>query len=42
MEPDWDCLDLLHAASQRLDIIPAAQKIFNADGKNYSCLFSLF
>lgn len=32
VEADWDCHDLLHNASQRLEIIPAAQKIFNADG----------
>jgi hypothetical protein len=33
IEPDWSFLDLLHAASQRLDIIPSAEKIYNADGK---------
>eukprot|EP01038_Epipyxis_sp_PR26KG_P005993 gene5993-8251_t len=32
MEPDWTYLDLLHAASQRLDMVPAAKKVFNADG----------
>lgn len=32
MEPDWDCLDLLNAASQRLDMVPAARRIFNVDG----------
>jgi hypothetical protein len=32
IEPDWSFLDLLHAASQRLDIIPSAEKIYNADG----------
>ena len=34
MEPEWDCLDLLNAASQRMDMVPAAKRVFNADG-NY-------
>jgi len=33
MEPEWDCLDLLNAASQRMDMVPAAKRVFNADGK---------
>ena len=37
MEPDWDCLDLLNAASQRLDMVPAARRIFNVDGTTTAC-----
>lgn len=37
MEPDWDCLDLLNAASQRLDMVPAARRIFNVDGTPTAC-----
>jgi hypothetical protein len=33
MEPDWDILDLLNAASLRLDMVPAAKRVFNPDGK---------
>jgi hypothetical protein len=36
VEADWDCQDLLHNASQRLDVIPAAQRIFNADGAQFA------
>lgn len=32
MEPDWSYLDLLNAASQRLDLVPAAKRIFSVDG----------
>lgn len=39
MEPDWDFLDLLNAASQRLELVPVAERIFNADGQYY-CLLS--
>lgn len=38
MEPDWDCLDLLNAASQRLDMVPAARRIFNVDGMH--CVYT--
>jgi len=32
MEPDWSYLDFLNAASQRLNMVPAAKRVFNADG----------
>jgi len=32
MEPDWSYLDFLNAASQRLNMVPAAKRGFNADG----------
>ena len=32
MEPDWDFLDFLNAASTRLNMVPAATRVFNADG----------
>lgn len=32
IEPDWKYIDLLHAASQRLEVIPSAKRIFNANG----------
>jgi len=32
IEQDWTCLDFLIAASQRLEIVPAANRVFNADG----------
>jgi hypothetical protein len=32
MEPDWSVLDFLNAASNRLDMIPPAKRVFNADG----------
>ena len=33
LEPDWSILDLLNAASQRLELVQAAKRVFNADGK---------
>lgn len=32
MESDWTYLDFLNAASQRLNMVPAAKRVFNADG----------
>lgn len=32
IEAEWLLLDLLNAASQRLDIAPAARRVFNANG----------
>jgi hypothetical protein len=33
LEPDWSCLDFLNAASQRLNMVPAAKRLFNSDGQ---------
>lgn len=33
IEPDWNYLDLLNASSQRLDLVPSAKRIFNANGE---------
>lgn len=33
MEADWTYLDFLNAASQRLNMVPTAKKMFNVDGK---------
>eukprot|EP01035_Chromulina_nebulosa_P035816 gene35816-48155_t len=32
MEPDWSYFDFLNAASHRLNMCPAAKRLFNADG----------
>lgn len=32
VEPDWSILELVNAASQRLDMMPAAKRVFNGDG----------
>lgn len=32
IEPDWEYLDFVNAASHRLNVIPAANRVFNADG----------
>lgn len=32
MDPDWTYLEFLQAASQRLEMVPAAKRMFNADG----------
>jgi hypothetical protein len=34
MEPDWTYFDLLNAASNRLNMVPAAKRLFNADGNS--------
>jgi hypothetical protein len=33
VEPNWKCVDLLSAASNRLDLMPHAKRLFNANGK---------
>ena len=33
MDPDWSFIDFLNAASQRLDLVPSAKRVFNANGK---------
>ena len=33
MEPDWKLQDFLNAASQRLEMVPSAIRVFSADGK---------
>ena len=38
IEPEWTFLDLLSAASLRVDIVPAARRVFNANG-NWSELY---
>lgn len=38
MDPDWDHLNFLHAASQRLDMVPHASRVFNSDGKRLPVL----
>jgi len=32
VQTDWDMDALLNAASQRLDMVPSARRLFNADG----------
>ncbi len=32
IEPDWSLNDFLHAASQRLQLVPMAKRIFSVDG----------
>jgi hypothetical protein len=32
LDPDWTFVDFLHAASNRLDLIPTASRAFNANG----------
>ena len=35
VDPDWSFIDFLNAASNRLDLIPSAERAFNASGKCY-------
>jgi hypothetical protein len=39
MEPDWSYLDFLISASQRLDIVPTAKRVFNADGNDLNIIY---
>ncbi len=39
VDPDWTYLQFLQAASQRLEIVPPANRLFNADGKQAICYF---
>lgn len=32
IEPDWSFPDFLHAASQRLNLVPTAKRVFSVDG----------
>jgi serine/threonine protein kinase len=32
IEPDWTFHDFLHAASQRLNLVPTAKRVFSVDG----------
>ena len=32
MDPDWSYIDFLNAASSRIDLIPAAKRVFNSNG----------
>ena len=34
VDSDWSFIDFMNAASQRLDIVPAATRVFNANGKS--------
>lgn len=33
MDPDWTFIDFLNAASQRLELVPSAKRVFNANGE---------
>ena len=46
MEPDWSYFEFLNAASHRLNMCPAAKRLFNADGtkniiSNFKQIFQL-
>lgn len=32
MDPDWSYIDFLNAASNRLELVPAAKRVFNTNG----------
>ena len=42
IEADWSIFEFLNAASNRLNMVPAATRLFNADGGFGIDLFVLF
>ena len=32
MDPDWSYIEFLNAASNRLELVPAAKRVFNSNG----------
>ena len=32
VDPDWEYIDFLNAASHRLEMVPTAKRVFNANG----------
>ena len=40
MDPDWSYIDFLNAASNRLELVPAAKRVFNTNGTHSDPTFN--
>jgi hypothetical protein len=40
MDPDWSYIDFLNAASNRLELVPAAKRVFNTNGTHLDPKFN--